>query len=224
MKVLVAPDKFKGSLSAAAAAAAIARGWRDAWPECEVTLAPIADGGEGFAEIFHQALGAEWVELEAQDPLGRAVRARYAWLAAERTAILEMSEASGLWRLREERARAAGGAHLRHGRAHAPCGGAGSAQDSRGARRERHYRWRRRDGGGARVRLSRGGWPRRSLPRRGTSPRVARIDARARDPAPAGDRRVRCGESAARAARHGAGLFTAKRRGCGRRRRRWSAR
>lgn len=105
MKVLVAPDKFKGSLSAAAAAEAIARGWRHGWPECDVELAPIADGGEGFAEIFHQALGAEWTRLEVHDPLGRPVQARYAWLEAEKLAVLEMSEASGLWRLRpEERA------------------------------------------------------------------------------------------------------------------------
>jgi glycerate kinase len=105
MKVLVAPDKFKGSLSAAAAAEAIARGWRQGWPECDVELAPIADGGEGFAEIFQQALGAEWVRLEVQDPLGRPVQGRYAWVEAQKLAVLEMSEASGLWRLRpEERA------------------------------------------------------------------------------------------------------------------------
>lgn len=101
IKVLVAPDKFKGSLTAAAAAGAIARGWREAWEDCELTLAPIADGGEGFAEIFQTAMGAEWVELVAQDPLGRPVAARYAWVTEERLAILEMSEASGLWRLQD---------------------------------------------------------------------------------------------------------------------------
>ena len=102
MKVLVAPDKFKGSLSAPAAAVAIARGWQSAWPECELALAPIADGGEGFAEVFQQALGGEWAEIPAQDPLGRPIAARYVWVAEQKLAILEMSEASGLWRLRAE--------------------------------------------------------------------------------------------------------------------------
>jgi len=105
MKVLVAPDKFKGSLSAAAAASAISAGWRKAWPESEIALAPIADGGEGFAELFHHALGAEWITVPAQDPLERPIEARYAWHAASGLAVIDMSEASGLWRLtHEERA------------------------------------------------------------------------------------------------------------------------
>jgi glycerate kinase len=102
MKVLVAPDKFKGSLSAAAAASAISQGWRKAWPASEISLAPIADGGEGFAEVFHQALGAEWITVTAQDPVERPIQARYAWHAATRLAIIDMSEASGLWRLKRE--------------------------------------------------------------------------------------------------------------------------
>jgi glycerate kinase len=99
MKILVAPDKFKGSMSAAEAAGAIARGLRLALPQASVELAPIADGGEGFAEALCAALGGEWVRTTAHDPLGREVAARYAWVGAERLAILDMSEASGLWRL-----------------------------------------------------------------------------------------------------------------------------
>jgi glycerate kinase len=105
MKILVAPDKFKGSLSAVAAAAAITRGLRTAWPDAEITPAPIADGGEGFAEALSTALGGEWIRTRALDPIGRDVDARYAWIDAEKLAIIEMSEASGLWRLtKEERA------------------------------------------------------------------------------------------------------------------------
>jgi glycerate kinase len=99
MKILIAPDKFKGSLSATAAAEAIARGVRTALPGAEVTLAPIADGGEGFAEALSTALGGEWVRTTACDPRGREVEARYAWIATEKLAILDMSEASGLWRI-----------------------------------------------------------------------------------------------------------------------------
>lgn len=102
MKILVAPDKFKGSLSAVSAAEAIARGWRVVWPEAELERAPIADGGEGFAAALCEALGGEWVACRALDPIGREVEARYAWIEADKLAIIDMSEASGLWRLKPE--------------------------------------------------------------------------------------------------------------------------
>jgi len=102
MKILVAPDKFKGSLSAIAATAAITRGLRAVWPDAEISTAPIADGGEGFAETLCHALGGVWVETRALDPIGREVSARYGWVEAERLAIIEMSEASGIWRLTED--------------------------------------------------------------------------------------------------------------------------
>jgi glycerate kinase len=99
MKILVAPDKFKGSLSAADAAGAIAGGFQRAWPEAEISRAPIADGGEGFAEALCAALNGVWVETRALDPIGREVSARYAWVEREKLAIIDMGEASGLWRL-----------------------------------------------------------------------------------------------------------------------------
>jgi len=102
VKILIAPDKFKGSLSAAAAAEAIAAGFRRAWPEAELSLLPIADGGEGFAETFCAALSGEWVATRALDPIGREVDARYVWMEAEKLAVIDMSEASGLWRLPKE--------------------------------------------------------------------------------------------------------------------------
>ena len=102
MKILIAPDKFKGSISAAAAAEAIARGLRAALPDAVLELAPIADGGEGFAEALATALGGEWVLTRALDPIGREVDARYAWIEGEKLAVIEMSEASGLWRLTAE--------------------------------------------------------------------------------------------------------------------------
>lgn len=105
MKILIAPDKFKGSLTATDAAAAIATGFHEAWPEAETHQFPIADGGEGFAAAFCAALQGEWIITRTLDPIGREIEARYAWIDAEKLAVIDMSEASGLWRLAaEERA------------------------------------------------------------------------------------------------------------------------
>ncbi len=97
MRVLVAPDKFKGSLRAEAAAAAMAAGWREAWSSSEIVCRPVADGGEGTADAVCAALGGTWREHTVQDPLGRPVRARYALVgpAGGRTALIECSAASG---------------------------------------------------------------------------------------------------------------------------------
>lgn len=96
MRILIAPDKFKGSLSAAEAASAMERGVRAVWPEAEVVRCPVADGGEGTARALCDTLGGEWIVCEVEGPLGDRVRAGYAWVAAEALAVIEMSEASGL--------------------------------------------------------------------------------------------------------------------------------
>jgi glycerate 2-kinase len=100
MRLLVAPDKFKGSLSAAEASAALAVGWRDGWPAeepLEIEYLPMADGGEGTAEAIHDALHGRWVVHTVHDPIGRPVQARYALVehGGERMAVMEMSSASG---------------------------------------------------------------------------------------------------------------------------------
>lgn len=99
MRILVAPDKFKGSLGASEAAQAIAAGLRDVWPEAQVTCLPIADGGEGTAEVICAAADGEWHSCTVHDPLGRMVTVRYCTIENGATAVMEMSEASGLWRL-----------------------------------------------------------------------------------------------------------------------------
>jgi glycerate kinase len=68
-------------------------------PGARLKYVPMADGGEGFCEALQMALGGNWREVESVDPLGRPIRARYLWLEAARTAVIEMSEASGLWRV-----------------------------------------------------------------------------------------------------------------------------
>jgi glycerate 2-kinase len=101
MRVLIAPDKFKGSLTAAQAAAALAEGWREGWPAdkpLEIECLPVADGGEGTAEAIHDAMAGRWITLAVRDPIGRMVEGRYALVenaGDERLAVLEMSSASG---------------------------------------------------------------------------------------------------------------------------------
>jgi glycerate kinase len=94
MRVLIAPDKFKGSLSAQEAADAIASGLAQ-FPGIIAGCCPVADGGEGFADAL--AARAEKVD-GVRDPLGRPLTARCGWVDAE-TAVIEMSEASGFHRL-----------------------------------------------------------------------------------------------------------------------------
>ncbi|HVE85602.1 MAG TPA: glycerate kinase, partial [Myxococcales bacterium] len=100
MRVLVAPQELKGTLTAAQAAEAISRGILAALPEAEVDLAPVADGGPGTVDAFARATGAAVVEIPAEDPLGRTVQATFA-IQGER-AVIEMAAASGLWRLAPE--------------------------------------------------------------------------------------------------------------------------
>lgn len=100
-RILIACDKFKGSLSASAACAAIARGLALRFPGSQLTNCPLADGGEGFAEALASALGGEWVTCPAHDALGRPIQARYllTGTAEGPLAVMEMAEASGLWRI-----------------------------------------------------------------------------------------------------------------------------
>ena len=99
MKILIAPDKFKGSLTAAEAAQAIRDGFAEAMPDAEFDLCPIADGGEGTLDICAGALGGEIFHVACTDALGRPISARYGWIPSTRMAIIEMSAASGLWRI-----------------------------------------------------------------------------------------------------------------------------
>ncbi len=100
-RVLIAPDKFKGSLTALEAAEAIAAGIRQLEPDAELDLCPIADGGEGFMETLISPLHGKWITCPAVDALGRSIASRYvlAETAEGPTAVLEMAETAGLWRL-----------------------------------------------------------------------------------------------------------------------------
>ncbi|MGZ5005376.1 MAG: glycerate kinase [Chthoniobacterales bacterium] len=99
MRILVAPDKFKNSLGAAEVAENIALGLREVLPGAEIIARPVSDGGEGFASVICAAANGERHECEVHNSLGKTVRARYCTIENGTTAVLEMSEASGLWRV-----------------------------------------------------------------------------------------------------------------------------
>ena len=94
MRVVVAPDSFGGTLSATAAAAAIAEGWRRARPDAVVGALPLADGGTGFVEVLHAGLGGTLHEPQVTGPFGEPVTAP--WLQVGETAYIESAAACGL--------------------------------------------------------------------------------------------------------------------------------
>ena len=102
MNVLLCPDSFKDALSAQEAAAAMARGVQRALPSAQVQACPLADGGEGSLDALIAATGAERRQLNVQDALGRPRNATWGWVGDQRTAFIELAEASGLQHLRSD--------------------------------------------------------------------------------------------------------------------------
>ncbi|WP_372727442.1 glycerate kinase [Nocardioides sp.] len=94
MRILVAPDKFAGTLTAVEAATAIATGWRRRAPDDELDLAPMADGGPGFVDVLHAALGGELLAVTVRGPLGAAVPATILKVGSE--VYVESAQACGL--------------------------------------------------------------------------------------------------------------------------------
>ena len=101
MRILIAPDKFKGALNAREVAESIAVGLHDILRDAKIDIAPMADGGEGTAEVICDALGGSWLKCKAHDPLGREIEARYACIDKRKLAVMEMSEAAGMRRLQQ---------------------------------------------------------------------------------------------------------------------------
>jgi glycerate kinase len=94
MRVLIAPDKFAGTLSAVEAAEAIAAGWRRQAPEDELDLVPMADGGPGFVDVLHASLGGELLAVTVRGPYGEPVPGSV--LLVDGTAYVESAQACGL--------------------------------------------------------------------------------------------------------------------------------
>jgi glycerate kinase len=96
MKIVIAPDSFKDSLSAQGVADAIALGLAQVWPDAQLIKCPMADGGEGTVESILAACEGELRRTLVRGPLGAMVEAAWGWLPQSHTAIIEMAEASGL--------------------------------------------------------------------------------------------------------------------------------
>lgn len=96
LRVLIAPQSFKGSLDAVGVAAAIGRGLRRVWPDAEVDELPLADGGEGTVRALVRATGGMLHRARVHDPLGREIDAEWGTLGDGTTAVVEMAAASGL--------------------------------------------------------------------------------------------------------------------------------
>jgi glycerate kinase len=95
LRILIASDSFKGSLTSQEVGAAITKGILRACPEAEITVIPMADGGEGTVQALIASIGGQLITAEVTGPLGAPVKARFG-LLPDRTAVLEMAEASGL--------------------------------------------------------------------------------------------------------------------------------
>lgn len=102
MKFVLAPDSFKGTMSAATAAATMSAGVRDVFPDAECIEVPMADGGEGTTQSLVDALGGKLLHVDVADALGRTRTAHFGWIEAERLAVVEIAEAAGIEHLTTE--------------------------------------------------------------------------------------------------------------------------
>jgi glycerate kinase len=102
MRVVIAPDKLRGTYTADEAAVAVARGWREVRPRDDLVEVPLADGGEGTAAALLRARGGEWREADVHDALGRPCAARFARLT-DGSAVLDVAEACGALRVADRR-------------------------------------------------------------------------------------------------------------------------
>lgn len=96
MRIVLAPDSFKESMTAAEAIAAMRAGVHAALPDAECIGVPMADGGEGTVDAVVDALDGQRVSVEATDALGRPISARYGYVPGRRLAVIEMAAAAGL--------------------------------------------------------------------------------------------------------------------------------
>lgn len=103
MRVVIAPDSFKGSLSAFDVAEAVERGVKRSFPNCETVLLPLSDGGEGLVEALVEATSGSYREFQVSGPIGEPVWAKLGLLGDGSTAVIEMAQASGLTLVPEDK-------------------------------------------------------------------------------------------------------------------------
>ena len=96
MKILIAPDSYKESLSALQVAEAIECGFKEVFPQAYYHLLPVADGGEGTVDAVIAATHGSYITVDVMAPLGNTIQAQYGITGDGKTAIIEMAAASGL--------------------------------------------------------------------------------------------------------------------------------
>src|SRR5215470_8864138 len=102
MRIIIAPDKFKGSLTSFEACQIIAEGFKQADSSGALSLFPMADGGDGFAKVMKYYLGTDTLDCNTVDPLERKIDGSYEWNGTRKVAIIEMAVSSGLTLLKDE--------------------------------------------------------------------------------------------------------------------------
>ncbi len=182
MKIVIAPNAFKGSLTAVQAASAIARGVREAIPDATIVEIPVADGGDGTTEALVSAHHGEYRSVDVEGPLGDPVRASFGLIEKGATAVVELASASGYALISDDRrdprlTSTYGFGQLLEAARHAGvvrviAGIGGSATNDGGAGMAQAMGYRLLDGDG------------RELPRGGAAlAGLSRIDASGEDPA-----------------------------------------
>ena len=102
MKFILAPDKFKGSLTGIEFCEAVEKGIKSILPKAEIVKMPLADGGDGTIEILNYHLKGERIQVTVNNPLFRPTKASYLFIKSSQTAFIEMAEASGMKLLSKE--------------------------------------------------------------------------------------------------------------------------
>jgi len=102
MKIIISPDKYKGSLTGIEFCDAVEEGIKIISPKTEILKIPLADGGDGTIEILQYHLKGKLIEIEVNDPLFRPIMASYLFIESSQTAFVEMAEASGMKLLKDE--------------------------------------------------------------------------------------------------------------------------
>ena len=165
MKIVIAPDSYKGSIYASDAARAMEDGVRRVLPDAEVVLVPVADGGDGTLETLVETSGGRIITSDVTGPLGEPVSAQWGAMGDGVTAVAEMARTSGLALVQAGGPRPAERDDLWPRRGHTGGARGGLPPLHPGHRRQRHQRRRGRDGPGpgrpAPRRRRRGAVPRR---------------------------------------------------------------
>ena len=137
MKVVIAIDSLKGSLSSIEAGNAAADGVRAAMPDAMVVVKPLADGGEGTTDALIEGMGGEKVVLQVTGPVGEPVEAYYGWIAGQQMAVMEMAAAAGITLLAGWQGRSDEGEYTRRWRDDKGCAGSWLPEFSDRDRRKR---------------------------------------------------------------------------------------